>query len=222
MGKFIDLTGQKFGRLTVIKQVKNDNSNHINWLCKCDCGNEKTMRGDHLTRNIVKSCGCYNREISKIKAIKMGKNSKKHGLSNNRLYRIWAGMKSRCYNYDMENFDLYGGRGIKVCSEWLDKNNGFMNFYNWATKNGYQENLTLDRIDTNGNYEPSNCRWATWEEQANNKRSNHYITYNGKTQTLSQWSRELNIKRDVLYDRIDRLNWDIEKALSTPVRFKRG
>lgn len=116
----------------------------------------------------------------------------KHGLWNTRIYRIWQRMKTRCYNKNFQHFKDYGGRGIKVCDEWL---NDFMAFYKWAVDNGYNDNLTIDRIDVNGNYEPNNCRWLTNDEQQNNKRNNILLTYNGKTQTITQWANELGIKR---------------------------
>lgn len=114
----------------------------------------------------------------------------KHGKYHTRLYRIYSNMKKRCYNSNMINYKNYGGRGIKVCNEWLDN---FMTFYDWAMDNGYRDDLTIDRIDINGNYEPANCRWLTYKQQANNRRNNVYLTYDGKTQTMKEWADELNI-----------------------------
>ena len=194
MGKFIDLTGQKFGRLTVIKYVGKSK-----WLCKCECGNEKIVSTTHL-KNDTKSCGCLRAENTK-------KRNTKHGFRYSRLYIIWKDIKRRCYNKNSKSYYLYGERGIIVCQEWLDD---FMNFYDWAMPNGYKDNLTIDRIDVNGNYEPSNCRWVDRKIQANNKRNNCNITYNNETHTLSEWAEILNINYDKLRYRIYR-NWNIEK-----------
>lgn len=131
-----------------------------------------------------------------------------------RIYSIYKGMKDRCRYKTNDNYERYGGRGIRVCEEWLAD---YMNFYNWAINNGYKEGLTLDRIDPNKNYEPDNCRWATYKEQANNTRRNNYITYNNKTHTLTEWSEILGIKRSTLSNRIVTKKWDIEKALTTPL-----
>lgn len=135
---------------------------------------------------------------------------KKHGYKYTRIYNIWGLMKNRCYCPTSNNYKNYGGRGIKICDEW--KNN-FIAFKDWAYANGYNEKLTIDRIDNNGNYEPSNCRWITNLEQQFNKRNNHLITYNGKTQTLSQWAKELEISREVIEQRLKR-KLPIEKVLT--------
>lgn len=131
-----------------------------------------------------------------------------------RIYSIYKGMKDRCRYKTNDNYERYGGRGIRVCEEWLAD---YMNFYNWAINNGYKEGLTLDRIDPNKNYEPDNCRWATYKEQANNTRRNNFITYNGETHTLTEWAEKLGIKRSTLNTRIHRQHWNIEKALTTPL-----
>ena len=208
MGKFIDLTGQKFGRLTVIKRVENAKDRHAHWLCKCECGNYKIICGRSLQKGVTLSCGCLISEITT-------KRSTKHGLHNTRIYSIYNDMKKRCYNKNNKSYENYGGRGIKICDEWLNKKNGFINFYNWAINNNYKVDLTIDRINVNGNYEPSNCKWATIKEQANNRRSNHLITYNGETHNITQWAGILNISYGALKKRI-RNGWDIEKAFNTP------
>lgn len=124
-------------------------------------------------------------------------------------------MKSRCYNKNDKRYKDYGGRGIIVCDEWLDKENGFMNFYQWAMASGYKDNLTIDRIDNNGNYKPNNCRWATDKEQSRNRRSNHLIKYKNETHCIAEWAEKLNIKQTVLIQRIYTYKWSIEKALTT-------
>lgn len=211
MGKFVDLTGNRFGRLTVIERVENSKDNRTQWLCVCDCGNKKYIIGKNLREGKTKSCGCLLKEKAKII-------NKKHGMRYTRLNNIWNSMKQRCNNSNDKNFNYYGGRGIKVCKEWLDKENGMINFYNWAMVNGYKENLTIDRIDVNGDYEPSNCRWVTQKVQSNNTRANHYITYNNETHTIAEWSEILGINRYTLYTRINMLKMPISKAFTQPVK----
>ena len=159
--KAIDLTGKRFGRLTVIERASIDSSKEVCWLCRCDCGNiTKPIRGNDLKRGKVISCGCYRKQlISERQTI--------HGLENTRIYNIWNNMKYRCYNSKSNNYKHYGGRGITVCEEWK---NSVQAFYEWAMSHGYSDELTLDRIDVNGNYEPSNCHWATVSEQNKNRR----------------------------------------------------
>lgn len=193
--KLIDLTGQKIGRLTVIKRVENDNTNHTRWLCKCNCGKIIIVSGNSLRTKATKSCGCLAKEL-------LAKRKTTHKMSDSRIYYIWKAMKQRCFNSKCKEYENYGRRGITICDEWLKKNVGFINFYEWSIKNGYKDNLSIDRIDVNGNYEPSNCRWATREEQSNNKRTSHYITYNNKTYTMKQWSKKLNINYDKIRIRI--------------------
>lgn len=132
---------------------------------------------------------------------------------NERVYRIYHNMKSRCYLPTFSRYEYYGGRGIKICKEWLGKK-GFDNFYNWAMANGYADNLSIDRIDNNGDYSPTNCRWVTQLEQNNNSRKNHYITYNGETKSVSEWARIYNIHRCVLNNRLRR-GWSFEKSINT-------
>ncbi len=207
MARIIDLTGQKFGRLTVIKRIENKGK-YTNWLCKCDCGNQTEATSHILRKGEKKSCGCLHREFI------INKN-KVHEKSNTRLYRIYVGMKQRCYKVSEPCYKYYGGRGIKICNEWLQD---FMSFYNWAIANGYKENLTIDRIDVNGNYEPNNCRWATRKEQMNNMRTNRLLTYKGITKNISEWAKEYKIPYDVLQNRITKHGWSIERALTQPVK----
>lgn len=172
MGKLQDLTGQKFERLTVLgiaykKHNKSKNGKNTGltyfYKCKCDCGNETIVSARNLRTGNTKSCGCLGKEIRR----KTIENGTKHNLHKTRLYRIWCQMKTRCFCVNSPSYKYYGGRGITVCYEWqID----FLNFYNWAINNNYSDNLSIDRINVDGNYEPNNCRWATTKEQALNKR----------------------------------------------------
>lgn len=205
MGKIIDLTEKRFGKLTVIKKHNQDKWGGWNWLCMCDCGNETVVSGGHLRGLKTKSCGCSRKETKNFT----------HKMTGSRLYKVWQAMKSRCYYEKSEMFKHYGGRGITVCDEWK---NSFISFYDWSIKNGYDENAergqcTIDRIDVNGNYEPNNCRWATIKQQANNTRRNHLIKYNGKTQTVSQWANELGVEPDSIFNRLQK-GFTEEEALT--------
>ena len=155
----IDLTANKYDRLTVIKR-SGTIGKHPSWLCLCTCGNQKIIRGDHLRYGLIRSCGCLEEENRKDGA------NYKHGGSDSRLYTIWSGMKKRCDNKNSHAYQNYGGRGIKVCTEWND----FSIFQKWALSNGYSDDLSIDRVNNDGNYEPNNCRWASSKTQAENRR----------------------------------------------------
>lgn len=206
MGKLIDLTGKKFGRLRVVNRADDYISPKgyvaVNWLCKCDCGNTPIVRGCNLKSGLTKSCGCEKVDHP---------TQLKHGGKGTRLYKIWKSMRTRCNNPNDKNYRYYGGRGISICREWND----FKAFKDWAMTNGYGDNLTIDRINNNGNYCPENCRWADSTTQANNTRRNHFIEYNGERHTLSEWSRITGISYQKIKDRINKCGWDIKKALTT-------
>lgn len=163
MAKCIDLTGQRFGILTVIEREGNDNNGRALWKCSCDCGKTTTTRGKNLRSGNTKSCGCMRGTSGGVTEY-ISPEYRKH--NGNTLYTVWLGMIRRCYNEHCENFHRYGGRGIKVCEEW--KNN-FETFVKWALSNGYNHDLQIDRMDNDGNYEPSNCRWVTVVENARNR-----------------------------------------------------
>lgn len=139
----------------------------------------------------------------------------RHGKSSTALCRVWYEIRKRCTNKNYKHFNHYGGRGITMCNEWWDS---FQAFYDWSVSNGYKEGLTLDRIDVNGNYCPDNCRWVNRKVQANNTRSNHYITFNGETHTMSEWAEITGISYSTLRSRINLYKWDINKALTIPVK----
>lgn len=201
-----DLTGQRFGRLTVVEPYY-DEHNHLRWLCECDCGNTTIVYSNNLTRGNTLSCGCLNKEINAARLTK-------HGGRGTRLYEIWKNMRKRCNNPHDPAYENYGGRGICICKEWDD----FATFRDWAESNGYADDLTIDRMDVNGNYEPDNCRWATYGEQANNTRSNRRITFDGKTLTIAEWSTELGIPASTISNRLDKLNWTVAEALNPIAR----
>lgn len=208
MGAFIDLTGQRFGRLVVIGRADPacDKHGSARWHCRCDCGNETDALGRHLRLGRSASCGCLRRE-------RAADTHRTHGGANSRLYIIWKSMRARCENPHHPHYDYYGGRGVSICEEWHD----FATFMQWAERTGYQENLTLDRIDANEGYNPANCRWITMHEQTRNKRNNINITYHGVTRCLSDWAATFGINVTTLRLRI-RNGWDIERAFTTPVR----
>lgn len=208
MGKFEDLSGRKFEKLKVIKRVENSKGGATRWLCECECGKEKIAYASDLKSGHTKSCGCH-----KIKCLLNSVNF--HGKRHTRLYTTWSNMKQRCYNQNSERYKDYGGRGITVCEEWI---HDFMSFYIWAIQNGYAENFTLDRKDNDKGYSPDNCRWATYKEQANNKRNNVLITYKGEIKTLSQWADELKMEYDTLYARIFIQELDVENAFNETLK----
>lgn len=206
MGKIKDLTGQRFGKLLVDKKLDmRDKYRHIYWLCKCDCGGETAVSGSNLLNGSVKSCGCLRKETTQALA-------KTHGKSKTRIYRIWEDMKKRCYNPNPKNRKVYYDRNIKLCEEWKSD---FIPFYRWAIENGYSDELTIDRIDNEDGYSPSNCRWVTQTEQQRNRRNNHIISYKGEEHCLSEWCEILHLKYSTLETRINKLHWDIERAFTT-------
>ena len=215
MGKFINLSEKKFNNLTVLKRMTNRKKQTM-WLCKCDCGKEVVVSSANLKSGHTKSCGCYALK-EKSKRMKEKNPTYKHGLSNSRLFEIWRAMKKRCYLKTHVHYKNYGARGIRVCEEWK---NDFMNFYNWAMANGYRDDLTIDRINPDGNYEPNNCRWATYKEQNNNKKNNRYIEYNGEKHTASEWAEIKKINYDTFFSRLYS-GWSIKDLIETPVRIRR-
>lgn len=192
MARFIDLTGQTFGRLTVLERVDTGNHSYATWLCKCSCGKIKEVRSCHLRSGAIISCGCYQKEIAR-------KCNSTHKESKTRLYNEWQHMKKRCYWKNYNAYNLYGGRGITVCDEWR---NSFEAFKDWALSNGYSDELTLDRIDINKNYEPSNCRWATKYVQSNNRSINRIVEYHGEKGVYEGMCRKLNVNQTTVRSRM--------------------
>ena len=197
MPNFKNLTGKKFGRLTVIgvsRKVESGNRERYYWRCKCDCGNEKEVRTDCLTSGLVKACGCLKKDQDKINLTKYHK----HKLSHTKLWDTYYGMKSRCYDKTDKRYSDYGGRGIEICPEWLEN---FENFVSWSLENGFDDNLQIDRIDNDSGYSPQNCRWISIKENCRNRRSNVMIEYQGKMITLVELSEILNIPYKTAYSK---------------------
>lgn len=198
----INLVGQKFGKLVVIQRMDNDKRGRSRWLCECSCGKEKIVRSDHLRSGGTRSCGCL---------------SIKHGLYRNgktyKPYQIWRHMIGRCINPNYIQYNGYGGRGIAVCKRWRKLEN-FLEDMGEPPTDKHQ----IDRINNDGDYCPSNCRWATRKQQMRNRRNNHLETYMGKTQCLAAWAEEFGIPYQVLWQRICMLGWSLKKALISPIR----
>lgn len=210
-------SGQKIGRLTLkTRQMKTQHKKRIAfWICICECGNETCSRENGLQDGTTKSCGCLGKENSL-------KQKTTHGLSKHRLTHIHQGMMKRCLDPTDYAFRHYGARGIKICEEWLaPAPEGFLNFFNWALRNGYREGLSIDRIDVNGNYEPGNCQWASASQQARNRRDTVKVLYKGKEIALADLYDKL--PHDVTYDtvktRIRHLGWDPVKAVTEPNKY---
>ena len=197
-----ELIGKKFGKLTVIELDHKEpyylNGKIQHWKyyyrCICDCGKETIVNGSDIQSRHTQSCGCLQR-------VKTSKTNKTHGLSHTRIHNIWQGIKQRCLNPNRKIYKNYGGRGIQICNEW--KTN-FMSFYNWAMANGYNDTLSIDRINNDGDYEPSNCRWITQKEQNRNTSQNLLITYKGETHCRNEWAEILNVKSGTILSRYKR------------------
>ena len=212
MPKLINEEGKRYGKLTVCDRSsgQHDKYGHYLWKCICDCGNVCYVKGAQLRNGNTRSCGCLHRET-------LSERNEKHGLAGSRLYKIYKGMKRRCKSEGCCDYGDYGGRGIKLCAEW-DGEHGAENFAKWSLENGYNDNLSIDRIDVNGDYSPDNCRWTDMKTQANNKRSNHVLEHNGERHTLTEWSEITGLSVGTIEARLRLLGWSIERALTTPIR----
>ena len=206
MWKAEDLSGRRFEKLKVISRVANNKHGRAVWLCECECGNRKEIAAANLKKGSTTSCGCYSRSLKRKKGT--------HGMTNTRIFHEWESMIQRCKNPNNQRYRDYGGRGIKVCDDWM---NDFTSFYEWAVNNGYDDTLTLDRKNVDGDYEPSNCRWITNFEQQSNKRNNRIIECNGEKHILNEWARITGLNAQTIAWRIDR-GWKTEDALYTPSR----
>lgn len=198
----IDLTGYRHGRLTVIS--KSDHGRTL-YVCRCDCGKEKEMTAYYIFHDL--SCGCMEKENKD----NLGEHNITHGMTETRLYRTWCKMKERCYNPNIQYYPRYGGRGITICDEWRYS---FESFHDWAFSVGYDSSLTgneqsLDRINPDGNYEPSNCRWITHKEQCRNRTNNRFVVHHGKKMTVSEFCETYGITYHKYVTR------NLEKGLTT-------
>lgn len=202
MPKFIDITGRRVGFLTVLRRHGTANYGKVTWLCKCDCGNEKIVLGDSLRNGYPKSCGCRIGEL-----ISSGRKS--HGQSGSALYKIWLGIKKRCFDSKSNIYNHYGGRGITVCDRWLRGDGTVTGYECFAADMGDRpsDKHSIDRIDFNGNYSPENCRWATREEQMQNRRNNLNYVFNGEVLCLAEISRRVGIPYGTLKHR-RRKGWE--------------
>lgn len=204
----VELTGQKFGKLLVIEfdrvHTTPGGSKKRMWKCLCDCGNQTVVAEGNLKSGNSKSCGCTRLKKSIARLTK-------HGGTNTRLYNIWCGMKYRCSNSSYADYKYYGGRGIKIYEPWV---NDFALFRKWAMQNGYDDTLTVDRIDVDGDYSPENCRWVDYTTQANNRTNNVFIEYSGETHTIAEWSRITGLTYDHIRDKL-RYGHDMSTVLAS-------
>ena len=205
-----DITGKKFGRLTVIGRDHDYPDNAAVWSCLCECGKTKSVRGYSLACGRTVSCGCYGDEARH-------KRSFVHGRAGTAAHEIWKSMRQRCYSKSCRDYPNYGKRGIIVCARWNDSFANFLEDMGEKPSPG----MTIDRIDNDGPYSPENCRWATRMEQSQNRRSTRMLTYKGETKPMTVWSREYNLSRHILPSRI-KAGWSPEEALKTPIGQKRG
>lgn len=208
----VEQTGKKYGRLLVTDRVGVNKHKQITWLCECDCGNKIITTSSSLKSGHTTSCGCYAREL-------FSKNFTTHGLSRDetgkqtRLYGIWKCMVGRCHRPGASGYERYGEHGIIVCPHWHD----YKNFYDWAMQNGYRHDLTIDRINNKGNYDPLNCRWATNTQQQRNRGSNRMVDFNGQSEPMVVWSEKYHVNYATLKSRLN-AGWPVEKALLTPTK----
>lgn len=205
--------GKRFGRLTIVDFT------HAEppyrgwwWVCQCDCGNTRTLIPGDVKQGKTRSCGCLHDEVCTEKATKF----KYSVINHKRLYSIYNGIKKRCCKESEPRYKDYGARGIRMCDEWLNPINGFDNFVEWSLANNYDDEMTIDRIDVDGNYEPMNCRWIPLTEQALNKRDTLWVTYKGEHIPLMVLCDRLGVNYDTVHNRVYSLNWSIERAVETP------
>lgn len=216
MSTALNLAGQRFGRLTAIKRTADYNGGNVRWICVCDCGREKIANTSKLRLALIQSCGCLKTESS----VRNGYATRTHGLSQLPLYKVWDGMRYRCHNANAAGYAGYGGRGIRVCDEWRYNPGKFMA---WALLNGYQCGLQIDRIDNDGNYEPSNCRFVSPKTNSDNRRSSRQYPVNGELLTITDAIRKYavaNITYHIVSSRL-KYGWAIERALTTPPQTRR-
>jgi hypothetical protein len=208
LNNLTESVGKRFARLVVIRVLERDRHGRVQWLCRCDCGIEKVIRASHVSVGATRSCGCLRTEEV---ILRMKTQFLKHGMEGTPIYSVWGNMKDRCNNSRNRYYADYGGRGIKFCDEWKE----FEPFMRWAFASGYRKGLTLDRIDNDLGYSPSNCRWSEWIPQANNKRNNVILEYNGERRSIARWAALLSVPDARIRQRIVN-GWSPADALTKP------
>ena len=208
----LNLLGKRFGRLLVLRRLEEREMENIVWLCRCDCGGLHLARSSRLQAGIVKSCGCFARQLS---SERLRRRATTHGMSRSSLYGLWQGMIGRCERPNTAGYMRYGGRGITVCARWRKSFSAFL-----EDMGPRPDGTSLDRINNDGNYEPSNCRWATRSAQQNNRDANRRLEHNGATKSLTEWAREIGISPEAITARLRR-GWEIEHVFSVPVSLKK-
>jgi len=204
MGRYIDLTGEQFGRLRVLGREGMNKHHQLTWMCECECGNRKVVLGFCLRRGDVQSCGCLHKEVT-------ASINKTHGKTRTPIYAIWRGMMQRCFDKNSHAYNRYGGRGVSVSERWQS----FENFY--ADMGDRPAGMSLERIDNDGDYSPENVVWASSKDQANNRRSNVVLEYKGEKKTMQQWADQLGVKIGTLWMRFNR-GWSVDRAMTQEVR----
>lgn len=199
----VDFTNKRFSRLVALRR-ENRADHRTYWTCRCDCGRIHSVRGSHLKHGKIRSCGCLHREM-------LSTQTRTHGMTGSPEWKSWAHMRSRCNNPDDPSYPDYGGRGIRVCKRW----DGFPSFFKdmgFKPSRGH----SIHRVNNDDNYSPNNCRWATKLEQAQNKRNNRFLTFQGKTLCMAEWGRVMGFGTSVISQRL-RYGWTVERAVGTPV-----
>jgi hypothetical protein len=202
----LNLAGQRFGLLVVIAVAPLGNRGHFRSTCRCDCGNEVVIRDAALRCGGSTSCGCRSTKL-------LIKRNRTHGRTGTAEHRVWMAIKNRCYRPRHNQFHNYGGRGIKMCPRWLNSFESFLEDMGARPSPKH----SIERINNSGDYEPANCYWATWKQQSRNKRSNHWITFQGETLTLIEWAEKIGTSSSILSSRINTCKWPIERALTEPI-----
>jgi hypothetical protein len=192
--------GKRQGQIVVLSHFKKGKNNSNYFRCQCDCGRIAEIRVDHFFNDKQTTCGTFHKKYE-------------NSVIGNKIYNTWNRMINRCYNPKSHKYYRYGKRGISVCKDWL---NNYDNFYIWCINNGYKEGLSLDRINNDGNYEPSNCRWTTRKQQQRNMCRNRIITYKNQTHCLAEWCERLNLKYETIKSRLNK-GWSIERAFEEPI-----